>query len=188
MTPSNPDVEARRALRRHRAFATGLLILMAALTLGSYALPPSTATDLLQAAAKAGFVGGIADWFAVTALFRHPLGIPIPHTAIIPRQKERLGAALGRFVATHVFTESEVAGVLARLDLPGILHRFLADAAAARPTAVALAALLPRVLATVEDGRARRLVARIVPRILGGPAAGQVVARALASLVEGGRH
>jgi len=186
--PADPDAEARRTLRHHRAFATGLLILMAALTLGSYALPASTATDLLQAAAKAGFVGGIADWFAVTALFRHPLGIPIPHTAIIPQQKERLGAALGRFVATHVFTADEVAGVLARLDLPGILHRFLADPASARPAATALAAALPRILATVEDGRARRLAARIVPRILGGPGAGQVVARALHSLVEGGRH
>ena len=134
MTP-DPDVEARRTLRRHRAFATALLVLMAALTLGSYALPASTATDLLQAAAKAGFVGGIADWFAVTALFRHPLGIPIPHTAIIPNQKERLGAALGRFVATHVFTGDEVAGVLSRLDLPGILHRFLADPVSARPAA-----------------------------------------------------
>ncbi len=184
----DPDADARRTLRRHRAFATALLILMAALTLGSYALPASTATDLLQAAAKAGFVGGIADWFAVTALFRHPLGIPIPHTAIIPNQKQRLGAALGRFVATHVFTHDEVAGVLGRLDLPSILHRFLADPASARPAATALAAMLPRILASVEDGRARRLVARIVPRILGGPAAGRVVARALHSLVEGGRH
>jgi uncharacterized membrane-anchored protein YjiN (DUF445 family) len=188
MIPVDPDAEARRTLRRHRAFATGLLVLMAALILASYALPPGWPTDLLQAAAKAGFVGGIADWFAVTALFRHPLGIPIPHTAIIPNQKERLGAALGRFVANHVFTSDEVAGVLARLDLPSILHRFLADPAAARPAAVALASMLPRLLATVEDGRARRLVSRLVPRILGGPGAGQVVARALRSLVEGGRH
>jgi len=188
MSESDPDAEARRALARHRAFATCLLILMAALTLGSYALPEGWAADLLQAAAKAGFVGGIADWFAVTALFRHPLGIPIPHTAIIPQQKERLGAALGRFVATHVFTADELAGVLARLDLPSILHRFLADPASARPAAAALAAMLPRILASVEDGRARRLVARIVPRILGGSGAGQVVARALRSLVDGGRH
>jgi uncharacterized membrane-anchored protein YjiN (DUF445 family) len=188
MTTLDPDAEARLTLRRHRAFATFLLILMAALTLGTYALPPSEAADLLQAAAKAGFVGGIADWFAVTALFRHPLGLPIPHTAIIPNQKERLGAALGRFVATHVFTQDEVAGVLSRLDLPGILHRFLADPVSARPAATALASMLPRVLASVEDGRARRLVSRIVPRILGGAGAGRVVARALHSLVEGGRH
>ena len=185
---SDPDAEARRTLRNHRLFATALLVVMAALTLTTYALPPSTWTDLLQAASKAGFVGGIADWFAVTALFRHPLGIPIPHTAIIPHQKERLGAALGRFVASHVFTVDEVSGVLARLDLPGILHRFLADPASARPAAITLAATLPRILATVEDGRARRLAARLIPRIVGGRGAGQVVARALRGLVEGGRH
>ncbi len=185
---TDPDAAARLSLRRHRTFATALLVLMGALTLGTYALPESWWVDLLQAAAKAGFIGGIADWFAVTALFRHPLGIPIPHTAIIPTHKERLGRALGRFVATHVFTGDEVALVLQRLDLPGILHRFLADPMAARPAAEALAAMLPNVLATIEDGRARRLLARLVPRMVGGPGAGRVVARALAGLVEGGRH
>jgi len=185
---TDPDAAARLSLRRHRTFATALLILMAALTLGTYTLSGAWWVDMLQAAARAGFIGGIADWFAVTALFRHPLGIPIPHTAIIPNHKERLGRALGRFVATHVFTGDEVAAVLRRLDVPGILHRFLADPVAARPAAEALAGMLPKLLATVEDGRARRLIARLVPRILGGPGAGLVVARALAGLVEGGRH
>ena len=135
MTDTDPDADARRELRTHRAFATFLLLLMAALTLGCYALPPGWGTDLLQAAAKAGFVGGIADWFAVTALFRHPLGIPIPHTAIIPNQKERLGLALGRFVANHVITAGEVSSVLVKLDVPGILARYLNDPVSARPAA-----------------------------------------------------
>lgn len=184
----DPDAAARRALARHKAFATGLLLLMAVLIVASYAMPAGAGTEWLQASAKAGFIGGIADWFAITALFRHPLGIPIPHTAIIPHEKERLGRALGRFVATHVFTGAEVANVLHRLDLPGILHRFLADPASARPAAEALASTLPRVLASVEDGRARRLLARLLPRLIGGPAAGQIVARALRGVVEGGRH
>jgi uncharacterized membrane-anchored protein YjiN (DUF445 family) len=184
----DPDAQARRDLARHRTVATALLALMGALTLASFFLPQGWWSDLLQAAAKAGFVGGIADWFAVTALFRHPLGLPIPHTAILPNQKERLGRALGRFVAAHVFTSNEVAGVLRRLDLPGILHRFLADPQAAHPAAVALAGMLPKLLATLEDGRARRLVARLVPRLVGGPGAGRLVARVLSSLVEGGRH
>jgi uncharacterized membrane-anchored protein YjiN (DUF445 family) len=188
MTEPDPDILARRGLRQHRLFATGLLILMAAMTVASYFAPPNWWGGLLQAAAKAGFIGGIADWFAVTALFRHPMGIPIPHTAIIPNQRHRLGQALGRFVATHVFTSTEVSSVLGRLDLPGILHRFLADPAAARPAAVALSSVLPKLLATVEDGRARRVLARVVPRIVGGPASGHVVARALHSLVDGGRH
>ena len=168
--------------------ASGLLVAMAALTVLSYALPWNWWTGLLQSSAKAGFVGGVADWFAVTALFRHPLGIPIPHTAIIPNQRARLGQALGRFIANHVITAREVSTLLARLDLPLILHRFLADPAAARPAAVALAGMLPRLLKTVEDGRARRVMTRIVPRILGGPGASQVFARALHNLVDGGRH
>ena len=114
--------------------------------------------------------------------------MPIPHTAIIPAQKARLGRALGRFVATHVFTESELRRTIGRFDLAGVLHRFFADPQASRPTAQALAGMLPRLLATVEDGRARRLMGRLIPRILGGRGASAVVARALQGMLEGGRH
>ncbi|NKE43950.1 DUF445 domain-containing protein [Roseomonas frigidaquae] len=188
--PLTPDTEdqLRRGLNRHRAAATGLLAGMGGLLLGSYALPPGYGTDLLQAAAKAGVVGGIADWFAVTALFRHPLGLPIPHTAIIPMQKERLGAGLGRFVANHVFTEAEVSRVLSKVDLARVLGDFFSDPAAVQPAAGALAKGLPRILASLEDGRARRLLGRLLPRIAGGPGAARVLARALTALIEGGRH
>jgi uncharacterized membrane-anchored protein YjiN (DUF445 family) len=184
----DPEAEMRSALARQRAVATGLLVAMGGVLIGSYWLPPGYWTDLLQASAKAGLVGGIADWFAVTALFRHPLGLPIPHTAIIPNQKERLGGGLGRFVANHVFTEDEVRRVLARLDLAKILRDFLADPEAVRPAAVALSGAMPKVLASLEDGRARRLLQRVVPRVAGGPGAAKVVARALTALIEGGRH
>jgi len=116
------------------------------------------------------------------------LGIPIPHTAIIPNQKQRLGRALGRFVAGHVFTQAEVSRTLARLDLSGIVQKFLSDPASTRPAAEALSALLPKLLASIEDGRARRVAGRIIPRILGGEAAGRVVGRAMRGLMEGGRH
>ncbi len=188
MALTQTDRDARRELRRYKALALGLLLAMAAILFGSYALPHTYWVRLLRACATAGLVGGIADWFAITALFRHPLGLPIPHTAIIANQKERLGRSLGRFVAGHVFTPTEVARVLARVDVPGILSRFLSDPVAAAPAARAITSVLPRVLATVEDGRARRTMARIVPRLLGGVAAGRIVARALRTLVDGGRH
>lgn len=187
-TLTDTDYAARRELRRYKAIALGLLLAMAAILVGSFALPTTYWVRLLRACATAGFVGGIADWFAITALFRYPLGIPIPHTAIIPNQKERLGRSLGRFVAGHVFTPAEVARVLARIDVPGILSRFLTDPVAVVPAARAITAVMPRVLATIEDGRARRTMARIVPRLLGGAAAGRIVARALRTLVDGGRH
>lgn len=188
MSPPDPDAVARKSLARHRAFATFLLLTMAALTIGSFYLPHGYWTELLQASAKAGFVGGIADWFAVTALFRHPLGLPIPHTAIIPREKLRLGQALGRFFTRHVVTEEEVKRLLGRLDVADFLRAILTHEDVVKPLARTLAATLPRILATVEDGRARKTLNRLMPRVMGGPAAGRVVARALRGLVEGGRH
>ena len=130
---SATDAELRRDLVRHKRFALGLLVAMGALIAVGHSMPPGFYADLVQACAKAGFVGGLADWFAVTALFRHPLGIPIPHTAIIPTQKARLGRALGSFVAGHVITAAEVSRVLGRLDVSAILARFLTNRTAARP-------------------------------------------------------
>ena len=92
--------------------AGGLLVGMGALAAGTtlaaarHIGDSSLAFELLRAGSRAGVVGGLADWFAVTALFRHPLGLPIPHTAILPRQKERLGQALGRFISGQFFTET----------------------------------------------------------------------------------
>ena len=190
MSQSQPDPDAplRASLKKHQLFATSLLWLMAALTVVGYTLPPSHGAVLLRDAAKAGFIGGVADWFAVTALFRHPLGLPIPHTAILPAQKERLGNALGRFIANHVVTEGDIRKLLGNLDTPALLRRFLSDSTATRPLAEALAGMLPKLLASIEDGRARRLLARFLPKLIGGRAAGVVVARALSGLVAGGRH
>ncbi len=182
------DDAARRTLARYRAFATGLLVLMGAITLVSTLLPPGWARGLIESGGKAGVVGGLADWFAITALFRHPLGLPIPHTAILPRQKARLGRTLGNFVAGHIFTQADVGRALAQLDLPAILAQFLGEHATAGPAAAEITALVPRLLASVEDGRARRLIARLSPRLVGGPGAGRVVAGIMRNLVEGGRH
>ncbi|MFC3126294.1 DUF445 domain-containing protein [Pseudoroseomonas globiformis] len=198
MTPSSPpppppvwpdpEADQRRTLSRYRAVASGLLVLMAGLMLGAYALPGGYWTDVLQASAKAGLVGGIADWFAVTALFRRPLGLPIPHTAIIPRQKERLGRGLGRFVANHVLTEAELARLLEKIDLAGILRRVLSDPETTRPAAEALARQLPRLLTSLEDGRTRRLLLRLLPRMVSGPAAARMLARTLRTMMAGGQH
>ena len=186
--PIDPDADLRRGLARHRALATGLLVGMGALLVATYWMPPGYWTEWLQASAKAGVVGGLADWFAVTALFRRPLGLPIPHTAIVPNQKERLGRALGRFVSSHVFTEAEVRRVIGRLDLARILQRFLADPAASKPAAMALARSLPKMVASLEDGRARKFLVRLLPRIVSGPAGARLVARVLRAFVASGRH
>jgi uncharacterized membrane-anchored protein YjiN (DUF445 family) len=114
-----------------RRVATGLLVLMAATFLAARALEPRyPGFAYVRAFAEAAMVGGFADWFAVTALFRHPLGLPIPHTAIIPRNKDRIGDSLAVFLRQNFLTPSVVARRMRRLDLAGAAGRFLASPAA----------------------------------------------------------
>jgi uncharacterized membrane-anchored protein YjiN (DUF445 family) len=116
------------AARQTRWFATGLLLAMAALFLTARALAPAQPGWLwLRAFAEAAMVGGLADWFAVTALFRHPLGLPIPHTAIIPANKDRIADSLAGFLRANFLTTQVVARRLGRLDLAGAVGGFLTD-------------------------------------------------------------
>jgi len=186
MPPS--DLEPRRKLARMRLAATLLLVAMVLLLAASFALPRGVWwVELWQAAALAGVVGGLADWYAVTAIFRHPLGVPLPHTAIIPREKTRIAGGLGRFIARHIFTETEVARVVAQLDLAAAARDWLNEPANARTAARGASMLLPALLGSLEDGRARKLASRLLPRLVAGAAPG-LTARILGTLVEGGRH
>ena len=85
------------------------------------------AWGFVRAFAEAAMVGGIADWFAVTALFRHPLGLPIPHTAIIPRNKDRIGDTLAAFLRDNFLTPRVVARRMRSVDVAGAVGRFLAQ-------------------------------------------------------------
>ncbi|MFT9014908.1 MAG: DUF445 domain-containing protein [Acetobacter sp.] len=188
------DFAARQVLRRYKRAATGLLVLMGGLTVLGYAAPAAGWVrdgfwlEMLRAGARAGVVGGLADWFAVVALFRHPMGLPIPHTAILPAQKDRLGNALGRFVAGQVFTEKEVTRVLAQMDVPALVARMLDDSATQDTIVGAVTRSTPQILDRLEDGRASRGLARVLPRLLGGNDLAPVIAKALRSMVDDDRH
>ena len=109
-----------------KAAATGLLVAMAALFVLARALQPHFPwLGFVKAFAEAAMVGGLADWFAVTALFRHPLGLPIPHTAIIPRNKDRIGEALANFINENFLVPSVVARRMSGIDVAGAAGRFL---------------------------------------------------------------
>ncbi|WP_448580097.1 DUF445 domain-containing protein [Thermaurantiacus sp.] len=119
--------ERERVARAMWRLATGLLVAMAILLFASSwamkAVHPGFAW--VQAFSEAALVGGLADWFAVTALFRHPLGLPIPHTAIIPKNKDRIGDALAQFLRDNFLTPSVVARRLDRFDAAGVIARLL---------------------------------------------------------------
>jgi len=109
-----------------KAAATGMLVVMAGIFVLSSALQDrSPAWGFVKAFAEAAMVGGLADWFAVTALFRHPLGLPIPHTAIIPKNKDRIGDNLASFLKANFLTPSVVARRMRRIDVAGTAGRFM---------------------------------------------------------------
>jgi uncharacterized membrane-anchored protein YjiN (DUF445 family) len=124
--PRRPH-SARNGARGMRALATAMLAFMAAVFVAATGLEGQhPAWGFVRAFAEAGVVGGIADWFAVTALFRHPLGLPIPHTAIVPKNKDRIGDALASFLKDNFLTPSVVARRMRNLDVAGAVGRFLA--------------------------------------------------------------
>ena len=116
------------ALVRMRWIAGGLLVLMAATFLLARAFDHRhPALGFVRAFAEAAMVGGLADWFAVTALFRHPLGLPIPHTAIVPRNKDRIGTTLAAFLRDNFLIPGVVARRMRRVDMAGAAGRWLAN-------------------------------------------------------------
>jgi uncharacterized membrane-anchored protein YjiN (DUF445 family) len=156
----SPDGLRAGELSRMRIVATGLLVLMAMLfagaTLGQARWP---ALAYLRAFGEAGLAGACADWFAVTALFRRPLGLPIPHTAIIPRNKARIGLALGGFIADNFLTEAVLQERLRQLELARWGGDWLTAPRNARRLAIRLAGVLPELLTSGPPGALAELSA-----------------------------
>ena len=143
----------------------------------------------LRAFAEAAMVGGLADWFAVTALFRRPLGLPIPHTAIIPEQKDRLGETLAGFLKDNFLKPQVVARRLDDADLAGVLARWLAQPSAAGPNRKkGLAPLVGQLVEGLDDPAIARAVEDLARGRLQSMALSPVVADAVDTLVAGGRH
>ena len=166
MSPANDSEDPRlRDLRRMRFIATALLVLMLAIFVAtSLALRtwPGYWSWLAypRAFAEAGMIGACADWFAVVALFRHPLGLPIPHTAIVPRSKERIGIAIGRFAANNFLSPRVLAERLREVDLSGSIARWLAEPENARSAAQRVGSVLRQVLRSMPRDDVNALLAR----------------------------
>lgn len=149
--------------------ANGLLVAMAALfVLARHQVQGHPAWGYVAAFAEAALVGALADWFAVTALFRHPLGLPIPHTAIVPAKKDRIAASMAEFLRAHFLVPHVLARRLHRFDAAGLVAQWLAQGAAADAA--------PGAGALLAD-----LVAALDPETMGAPARGMLI-RALASV------
>jgi uncharacterized membrane-anchored protein YjiN (DUF445 family) len=143
----------------------------------------------MKAFAEAAMVGGLADWFAVTALFRHPLGLPIPHTAIIPRNKDRIGEALAHFINENFLVPSLVARRMRNIDVAGAAGRFL-RAPAAEGTRIRQGAsrLIADIFEGLDDERLGGLVKSAAAARIQKMEVAPLLGHALASAINEDRH
>ncbi len=180
---------------RMRLAATLLLVAMAAVFAaalwGQGAYPGSAAPGYIRAVAEASLVGGLADWFAVTALFRRPLGLPIPHTAIIPTNKDRIGDSLAAFLKDNFLTPAVMARRMEGFHVAAALSAWLTTAGSGGPTGRlrrALSGLVVRFLGALDDAVVAQLLAVTVTDQLRTTPVAPAVGRFLAGLVADGRH
>jgi uncharacterized membrane-anchored protein YjiN (DUF445 family) len=181
------DAERHRALRRMKVVALSFLVGATVIFLGCRWAQAGGMTaawvGYVGAAGEAGMVGALADWFAVTALFKHPLGIPIPHTAIIKRKKDQLGEGLGTFVREN-FLSPEVVGTKIRdAQVPSRLGKWLSEQAHAERVAAESATVLRVVVELLRDEDVQQVIDRMIVRRIAEPEWGPPVGRVLSTLL-----
>ena len=185
---SDVDLAKLQDLRRMQAIALTLLLTMVAvLAVTAVTTAAYPWTTWVQAFAEAAVVGAVADWFAVVALFRHPLGLPIAHTAIIPNNKDRIGEGLGRFVEENFLTPENVMRRLARVNIAKESGIWLATPTNSDRAAAGICAVIPRVLTMIDDEDVARFLTRTLlgelEKVNLSPVAGEVL-----ELVTSGEH
>jgi uncharacterized membrane-anchored protein YjiN (DUF445 family) len=183
------DAGRRAELKRMRLLASSLLVVMTAVFVATSLFEGRwPALAYLRAFAEAAMVGACADWFAVVALFRHPFGIPIPHTAIVPRNKARIGGSLGSFICNNFLAPEVVCLRLESLDMAGRVAGWLANPANAAFVARRTAGLLPPMLEALTEDHVRDFMHGVLARGIGAVEASPLAARVVSVLVAHGHH
>ncbi|MGK2881950.1 MAG: DUF445 domain-containing protein [Mycobacterium sp.] len=189
---SAADAERRRGLRSMKAVALSFLLAATAIflicTWVQSAGNAPTWIGYVRAAAEAGMVGALADWFAVTALFRHPLGIPIPHTAIIKRKKDQLGEGLGAFVRENFLAPPVIETKLRDAEIAGRVGKWLSERAHAERVASEASTVLRVLVELLRDDDVQQVIDRVIVRRIAEPQWGPPVGRVLGGLLAEGRQ
>jgi uncharacterized membrane-anchored protein YjiN (DUF445 family) len=185
------DAERRRGLRRMKVVASSFLVgatMIFLLCTWAQSNGAAPWVGYLRAAAEAGMVGALADWFAVTALFKHPLGIPIPHTAIIKRKKDQLGEGLGSFVRENFMSPEVVETKLRDAEVAGRLGKWLSEPSHAERVAGEASTVLRVVVEMLRDEDVQAVLDRMIVKRIAEPQWGPPIGRVLATLLEEGRQ
>ncbi|MET7486002.1 DUF445 domain-containing protein [Streptomyces sp. NPDC005538] len=190
-TFSAADEEKQRGVRRMKLTALALLLFVAVVyVLAKWASNAGAGpwAGYVAAAAEAGMVGAMADWFAVTALFRHPLGLPIPHTAIIPNKKDQLGVSLGEFVGENFLSEEVVRQRLRAVGIGSRLGAWLAVPDHADRVTAELSAALRGALTVLRDSDVQAVVGEAITRRADAQEIAPGIGKTLEKIVADGGH
>ncbi|MFD6859029.1 DUF445 domain-containing protein [Rhodococcus sp. NPDC060090] len=185
------DEAKRRDLRRMKAVATGFLIVAAVVYLFCRWQETQGAgawVGYVRAASEAGMVGALADWFAVTALFRHPMGIPVPHTAIIKRKKDQLGASLSSFVGTNFLAPEVVSAKVESAQIPLRLGGWMAQPRNAERVAKETSTILRGVVSILREDDIAQIIDQTIVKRIAEPEWGPPLGRILGELLAEGRQ
>jgi uncharacterized membrane-anchored protein YjiN (DUF445 family) len=178
-----------QALRRMKLFAGSLLLGAAVVYVLCRAVGHGNGVwGYVQAAAEASMVGGLADWFAVTALFRHPLRIPIPHTAIIPSKKDQIGEGLAGFVQQYFLTTEIIGERIAAAQVPRRVGDWLAEPAHAHRLAEEVSGAIAGMASVLRDDELRNSVAAFADKRLRETDVSPLLARVIDGLCDSGQH
>jgi len=189
MTLGERSSPAHSGVRQMRIIATGLLVAMAGLFFLARAFEHHhPAWGYIRAFAEAAMVGGLADWFAVTALFRHPLGLPIPHTAIIPRNKDRIGDSLASFLRSNFLVPRIVARRMGKLDVARAIGRVLASPPRQGAMRAGAGKLAETLLESLGDERLGSLFKSAVSQRLRSLDIAPLLGKLMATAMDEGRH
>lgn len=170
--------------QRARAIATGLLLCMAGLFVVSLLWEPRyPALSWLRAFAEAAMVGALADWYAVTALFRQPLGLPIPHTQIIPRNKERIASRLGSLTQRQLLTPEAIGKLIESWRIPSECTALLLDSTRRQVVSQEAASLLARMVEASEDRTMQQFIRHLASNVLRGLHLAPLIGQALSSFL-----
>src|SRR5690242_2244106 len=183
------EAERQARLDRMKKRATGLLAFATALyAVTRYFESRYPWLGVIRATAEAAMVGGLADWFAVTALFRHPMGIPIPHTAIVPARKDRVGRTLGAFVQKNFLTREVIANRLRSIDVATRLAQWLASPDNVRQIARHAASSLASAAELVRDEDVEAFIDHNVAERVRAMKAAPLLGRVLSIITADNRH
>jgi uncharacterized membrane-anchored protein YjiN (DUF445 family) len=183
------DAAKQARLDRMKRRATGLLVVAAVVWVVARVFEARYPwLGLVRATAEAAMIGGLADWFAVTALFRHPMGIPIPHTAIIPARKDNVGRSLGGFVQRNFLTRDVIAGKLETLRMAETMARWVSEAENSQRIARHAAAGLAAAAVMLRDEDVQAMIDRSIAARVHATRVAPLLSKVLALITAGDRH